>query len=101
MTPEQKIAITKDIKEKSLPKNFLELDQTSQEIIFLLLKKDDEALEKHEYYHSANKDMFTFYMQNFFEFDLVYDPIETLMMIAMEPKKLKTILALPDTPVKL
>lgn len=45
--------------------------------------------------------MFTFYMQNFFEFDLVYDPIETLMMIAMEPKKLKTILALPDTPVKL
>lgn len=89
-----------EIQQQGYLQNFFECPYEYQEVIFMMVKGDQEALSESKLY-CGNQDLFNYYLQCIIEFCQQFDPTETLMIIANDPVRREFIHSAPDTPVPL
>ena len=68
----------KEIEEQGYLQNFFECPYEYQEVIFMMVKGDQDGLRNNELYLQS-QDLFNYYVQCIIEFSQQYDPTETLM----------------------
>lgn len=96
-----KMQKTKDeILEQGYFQNFFECPYEFQEVIFMMIKGDQDALSQSDNYLD-NQDIFNHYLKCIIEFSQEFDPTETLMIIANDPEKRQFIEQTPDQDVPL
>lgn len=68
----------KEIEEQGYLQNFFECPYEYQQVIFMMVKGDQEGLSDNKLY-IQQQDLFNYYLQCIIEFSQQYDPTETLM----------------------
>ena len=89
-----------EIQEQGYLQNFFECPYEYQEVIFMMVKGDQESLSKNELYLES-QDLFNYYLQCIIEFSQQFDPTDTLMQIASDEQKRTWIHQAPNEPVTL
>ena len=80
--------------------NFFEVPFEYQEVIFMMVKGDQEGLQQSKLYQEQ-EDIFNYYLACIVEFSKEFDPTETLLDVANDPERRDIIHAAPDEPVPL
>lgn len=89
-----------EIQEQGYLQNFFECPYKYQEVIFMMVKGDQEGLRENQLYLES-QDLFNYYLQCIIEFSQQFDPTDTLMQIASDEQKREWIHSAPETPVTL
>jgi len=89
-----------EIQEQGYLQNFFECPKDYQEVIFMMVKGDQEGLSESQLY-LENQDIFNYYLQCIIEFSQQFDPTETLMIIANDAERRQIIHSAPNTLVPL
>ena len=89
-----------EIQEQGYFQNFFECPFEYQEVIFMMVKGDQESLSQSKLY-LENQEIFNHYLKCIIEFSQEFDPTETLMIIASDMEKRQLIHETPDAPVSL
>ena len=67
-----------EIQEQGYLQNFFECPYEYQQVIFMMVKGDQESLSKNQLYLES-QDLFNYYLQCIIEFSQQFDPTDTLM----------------------
>ncbi len=89
-----------EIQEQGYLQNFFECPKDYQEVIFMMVKGDQDGLSESQLY-LENQDIFNYYLQCIIEFSQQFDPTETLMIIANDPERRMIIHSAPNALVPL
>jgi len=89
-----------EIQEQGYLQNFFECPYEYQQVIFMMVKGDQEGLRENRLYLES-EELFNYYLQCIIEFSQQFDPTDTLMQIASDEEKREYIHAAPDKPVTL
>lgn len=80
--------------------SFFEVPYEYQEVIFMMVKGDNEGLQASKLYNEQ-PDLFNYYLELVIRFNQDFDPTETLMAIAKDGERIESILNAPDELVPL
>ena len=89
-----------EIQEQGYLQNFFECPYEYQQVIFMMVKGDQEGLRENRLYMES-EELFNYYLQCIIEFSQQFDPTDTLTQIAADEEKREYIHAAPDKPVTL
>lgn len=89
-----------EIQEQGYLQNFFECPYEYQQVIFMMVKGDQEALSENQLYLES-QELFNYYLQCIIEFSQQFDPTDTLMQIAGDDQKREWIHSAPEEPVNL
>ena len=96
---EYRMMVEQDLAEHGI-QSFFEVPYDYQEVIFMMVKGDNEGLQRSKLYNEQ-ADLFNYYLELVIRFNQDFDPTETLMAIAKDPERIEAILAAPDQLVPL
>ena len=72
-----------EIQEQGYLQNFFECPYEYQQVIFMMVKGDQDGLAQNQLYIES-QELFNYYLQCIIEFSQQYDPTDTLMQIAAD-----------------
>lgn len=89
-----RMMVEQDLAEHGI-QSFFEVPYEYQEVIFMMVKGDNEGLQASKLYNEQS-DLFNYYLELVIRFNQDFDPTETLMAIAKDPERIEAILSAPD-----
>lgn len=75
-----------EIQEQGYLSNFFECPYEYQQVIFMMVKGDQDGLSESELYLES-EELFNYYLACIIEFSQQFDPTDTLMQIANDPER--------------